>query len=77
MKTLGLKILDRGNTQIRNLESEFVNYDITKKKKYMITLPVVNEIREEGDQNEGEYRTVESFDTDGNKVKVFVKKARY
>ncbi len=46
------KILDRGNTQIRNLESEFVNYDITR-KKYMITLPVVNEVREEGDQNEG------------------------
>ena len=34
------KILDRGNTQIRNLESEFVNYDITWKKN-IISLPVV------------------------------------
>ena len=33
------KILDRGNTQIRNLESEFVNYEISK-KKYFINLPV-------------------------------------
>ena len=33
------QILDRGNTQIRNLESEFVNYDIVRKKHY-ITLPV-------------------------------------
>ena len=33
------QILDRGNTQIRNLESEFVNYDIIRKKHY-ITLPV-------------------------------------
>ena len=33
------QILDRGNTQIRNLESEFVNYEIVRKKHY-ITLPV-------------------------------------
>ena len=33
------QILDRGNTQIRNLESEFVNYDIVR-KKHNITLPV-------------------------------------
>ncbi len=33
------KILDRGNTQIRNLESEFVNYDIVRKKHY-INLPI-------------------------------------
>ena len=33
------KILDRGNTQIRNLEAEFVNYDIVRKKHY-INLPV-------------------------------------
>ena len=33
------QILDRGNTQIRNLESEFVNYDIVR-KRYQITLPV-------------------------------------
>ena len=33
------KILDRGNTQIRSLESEFVNYEISR-KKYFINLPV-------------------------------------
>ena len=41
------QILDRGNTQIRNLESEFVNYDITRKKHY-ITLPV-----QSGEKNDG------------------------
>jgi len=39
------QILDRGNTQIRNLESEFVNYDIIRKKHY-ITLPVKTRIGE-------------------------------
>ena len=39
------QILDRGNTQIRNLESEFVNYDIIRKKHY-ITLPVKTQIGE-------------------------------
>ena len=34
------KILDRGNTQIRNLESEFVNYEITW-KKHSISLPMI------------------------------------
>jgi transcription termination factor Rho len=33
-------ILDKGNTQIRNLESEFAGYDITK-KRYQINLPVI------------------------------------
>ena len=32
------EILDRGNTQIRNLENEFLNYDITW-KKYTVNLP--------------------------------------
>tara|TARA_Y100000361_G_scaffold154155_1_gene178465 strand:- start:106 stop:480 length:375 start_codon:yes stop_codon:yes gene_type:complete len=41
------QILDRGNTQIRNLESEFVNYDIVRKKHY-ISLPV-----QTGDKNDG------------------------
>ena len=41
------QILDRGNTQIRNLESEFVNYEIVRKKHY-ITLPVKS-----GEQNDG------------------------
>jgi len=45
------KILDRGNTQIRNLESEFVNYDITR-KKYLINLPVIS-AKKGGDSNEG------------------------
>lgn len=33
------QILDRGNTQIRNLDSEFVQYEIVRKKHY-ISLPV-------------------------------------
>jgi len=33
------EILDRGNTQIRNLENEFQNYEIVF-KKYTIQLPV-------------------------------------
>ena len=41
------QILDRGNTQIRNLEAEFVNYDIVRKKHY-ITLPVHT-----GDKDDG------------------------
>ena len=36
------KILDRGNTQIRTLETEFVNYEITRKKHY-ITLPMAQD----------------------------------
>ena len=40
------KILDRGNTQIRSLESEFVNYEISK-KKYFINLPVAKQKGEE------------------------------
>ena len=40
------KILDRGNTQIRSLESEFVNYEVSK-KKYFITLPVAKSKGEE------------------------------
>tara|TARA_Y100000389_G_C17263912_1_gene414428 strand:+ start:346 stop:717 length:372 start_codon:yes stop_codon:yes gene_type:complete len=43
------KILDRGNTQIRNLESEFVNYDIVR-KKHFISLPVATN---RGDQKDG------------------------
>lgn len=43
------KILDRGNTQIRDLELEFINYDITK-KKYHIKLPIKNST---GEKNEG------------------------
>lgn len=35
------EILDRGNTQIRNLENEFNQYDIIW-KKYYIKLPVIN-----------------------------------
>lgn len=35
------EILDRGNTQIRNLENEFQNYDINW-KKYTINLPFVD-----------------------------------
>ena len=41
------EILDRGNTQIRNLEAEISNYDINS-KRYTINLPVV----EKGEENE-------------------------
>ena len=40
------KILDRGNAQIRSLESEFVNYEISK-KKYFINLPMAKPKGEE------------------------------
>ena len=43
------KILDRGNTQIRSLESEFVNYKISR-KKYFINLPVAKPKGEEDDR---------------------------
>lgn len=43
------KILDRGNTQIRDIELEFVNYEISRKKFY-IKLPVANP---KGEQNDG------------------------
>lgn len=43
------KILDRGNTQIRDLELEFVNYEISR-KKYFIKLPVDNP---KGENDEG------------------------
>lgn len=39
-------ILDRGNTQIRNLEAEFANYDINR-KMYQINIPVVPEVKKE------------------------------
>ena len=45
------KILDRGNTQIRNLESEFASYEISRKKHY-INLPV-SQIKGE-DKNDGQ-----------------------
>ncbi len=44
------KILDRGNTQIRSLESEFVNYEISK-KKYFINLPLAKSKGEEDGNN--------------------------
>ena len=43
------KILDRGNTQIRDLELEFLNYEIDR-KKYYIELPVH---KPEGEENDG------------------------
>mgnify|MGYP003627650897 CR=1 FL=1 len=45
------KILDRGNTQIRNLESEFINYEIVR-KKHFISLPVSKPKGE--DNNDGQ-----------------------
>jgi hypothetical protein len=43
------KILDRGNTQIRDLELEFINYEISR-KKYFIKLPVA---KPKGEENDG------------------------
>ena len=44
------KILDKGNTQIRNLEAEFSSYDINK-KRYQINLPVnTTDSTQEGDR---------------------------
>jgi transcription termination factor Rho len=40
------EILDRGNTQIRNLEAEISNYDISW-KRYTVSLP----IREKGEED--------------------------
>jgi transcription termination factor Rho len=47
------KILDRGNTQIRNLEIEFANYEINRKKHY-INLPVMQPRDQSGNQSSGE-----------------------
>jgi len=43
------KILDRGNTQIRDLELGFINYEISR-KKYYIKLPVA---KPKGEENDG------------------------
>ena len=43
------EILDRGNTQMRNHQTEFINYDITW-KKYSLNLPV---IKQEGEEEDG------------------------
>lgn len=40
------EILDRGNSQIRNLEAELSHYDITW-KRYQVTLPIKVENKEE------------------------------
>ena len=47
------EILDRGNNQCRNLETEFMNYDITW-LRYKITLPVKPLSTLEGDESNGE-----------------------
>lgn len=44
-------ILDRGNTQIRNLEAEFSNYEI-QRKRYQINLPIKNP-NKSGDEQDG------------------------
>lgn len=43
-------ILDRGNTQIRNLEAEFSGYEV-QRKRYQINLPVINP--NQGDTKDG------------------------
>ena len=41
------EILDRGNTQIRNLETEMTHYDISW-KRYTINLPVIERGEDDG-----------------------------
>ena len=41
------EILDRGNTQIRNLEAEISNYDISW-KRYTVSLPIKEKGEEDG-----------------------------
>jgi hypothetical protein len=43
------KILDRGNTQIRDLELDFINYEVSR-KKYYIELPTA---KPRGEENDG------------------------
>ncbi len=46
------EILDRGNTQIRNLQAEISNYDISW-KRHTVTMPVKERTNiEEGETNE-------------------------
>jgi len=47
------EILDRGNNQGRNLETEFMNYDISW-LKYKITLPVKPLNTQQGEESDGE-----------------------
>ena len=42
------EILDRGNTQIRNLQAEMTHYDISW-KRYKLTLPVVDKGEKDGE----------------------------
>jgi transcription termination factor Rho len=47
-------ILDRGNTQIRNMEAEFSHYEISK-KRYQINLPVIGKnSTKQGEVNDGQ-----------------------
>ncbi len=48
-------ILDKGNTQIRNMEADFANYEITK-KRYHINLPVIGSenLRTGEEKNDGQ-----------------------
>jgi transcription termination factor Rho len=43
-------ILDKGNTQIRNLEAEFANYEVSR-KRYHLDIPVVNPVNVEVNKN--------------------------
>tara|TARA_B100000287_G_scaffold430487_1_gene485860 strand:+ start:240 stop:620 length:381 start_codon:yes stop_codon:yes gene_type:complete len=45
------EILDRGNTQIRNLQAEISNYDISW-KRHTVTMPVKERPNVEGETNE-------------------------
>lgn len=68
------EILDRGNTQMRNLQTEFINYDITW-KKYSLNLPVVK--KKEKKKMAKDKETLEGLftgqDAKGNDVTVYIK----
>lgn len=66
------QILDRGNTQIRNLEAEFVNYDIVRKKHY-ITLPVQTGDNQADKKEDKKDRIIDGLDNDGKTIKTLLR----
>ncbi len=52
MKDVRCKILESGHDQIKNVEVEFINYDVTR-KRYQINMPVMSSNKNKGEENEG------------------------
>ena len=51
-KDVRCKILESGHDQIKNVEVEFINYDVTR-KRYQINMPVMSSKKNKGEENEG------------------------